>query len=157
MCNLFDSIKFLYNSRSTDEGPDEEDDDFFNFIESSLMKKSDDYPLSVFVFSYIKPTLRTHFLLHVLLSIGHFSTDIDLTMHPSLQGALNYAKLTGPSNNEDDLKKYSNDLLLCYIKEQIIYFPNTKRVIDEWVIVAGKLFDSVIIHDTIPMSDLPLV
>ena len=63
---------------------------------------------------------------------------------------MRYAKLIGPSNEPEDLEEYSNQLLLRYIKEQVVLFPSSKRIIQSWIVVAGDLFDGVIIHDEIP-------
>ena len=39
----------------------------------------------------------------------------------------------------------------------MIYFPNSKRVIDSWIITAGELLDDIIVNNTIPISDIPAV
>eukprot|EP00957_Ditylum_brightwellii_P203544 15335109-Ditylum_brightwellii.AAC.1 len=61
------------------------------------------------------------------------------------------------SDNEEQLQKYSNDLLCHFIKEQMVYFPNTKSVIDAWIITTGDLFDNIILDDAIPMNEMLLV
>ena len=63
--------------------------------------------------------------------------------------------MIGPSDDPEDIKQYSNQLLVCYIKEQLIYFPNVRRVLYSWIITAGVFFDSVIIRDEIPIDDTP--
>ena len=115
------------------------------------------YHLPCTVFSYTKPTMGVQFLLHIMLSLGRFSTEIDLTTHASIRECFRYAKLIGPSDDPTDLEHYSNQLLKKYIEEQVIYFPNSKRVIDSWIVNAADLFDSVIIRDEILISNLPPV
>ena len=44
-----------------------------------------------------------------------------------------------------------------FIEEQLVYFPNGKRIIDSYVILAGDLFESVIIKNEIPMNEMPAV
>jgi len=44
-----------------------------------------------------------------------------------------------------------------FVEEQLVYFPNAKRILDMWIIIAGELFDSIIIHDEIAISDMPPV
>jgi hypothetical protein len=80
-----------------------------------------------------------------MLSMDRFIAEINLTMHASIRGTLRYTKLIGHSNNPHDLQEYSNKLLKRFFKEQLIYFPNSKRVLDSWIISAGELFDSVIV------------
>eukprot|EP00957_Ditylum_brightwellii_P210896 15365531-Ditylum_brightwellii.AAC.1 len=86
--------------------------------------------------------------------MGHFSTKIDLTMHNNLTKSLRYARLIGPSDDTEDLKTYSGILLQRWIKEQLVHVPNTKRVIDSWIIVAAELFDNVIVYNIIPINDI---
>ena len=47
--------------------------------------------LPVPVYNYIKPTIGTRFILHILLSKGNFETEYDLISHPSLKESLRYA------------------------------------------------------------------
>ncbi len=101
--------------------------------------------------------MGVQFLIHLLLSLGHFQTEIDLTSHSTIRECMQYAKLIGESIEPVDLERYSNELLLRYFEEQVVTFPNSKQVIQSWVVAAGDLLDSVIIHDEITISDLPAV
>ena len=89
--------------------------------------------------------------------MGSFDTKIDSVMHSSIREAFRYAKLIGLSYEPDDLRSYSKGLLYKWIEEQQQYFPNSKRVITEWIVLVGELFDSIIVHDNMPISDMPPV
>ena len=65
-----------------------------------------------------------------MLSMGHFATEIGLTLHASIMESLRDAKLIGPLDDEHSLYEYSNTLLRRFIQEQVVYYPNTKRIID---------------------------
>ena len=52
-------------------------------------------------------------------------------MHENLREYLRYCKLIGEKNDERALKVYANSLTKKYIEEQVQFFPNTKRVIDQ--------------------------
>ena len=67
------------------------------------------------------------------------------------------AKLIGESNEPTDLQEYSDVLLYKWIEEQLQYFPNSRRILAEWIVVAGELFDSVIVRNEIAISDMPPV
>ena len=55
-------------------------------IENNLVYNDDhEDHLPIPVFSYIRPTMGTQFILHLLLSLGHFSTEIDLLVHPNIK------------------------------------------------------------------------
>ena len=155
MITIFDTIHNIYSSDNNDHNIDE---DVVNHITSHLVYNDDEEEhLPIPVFSYIRPTMGTQFILHILLSLGHFSTELDLILHPSIRESLRYAKLIGPNNDDESLQRYSNELLSLFISEQLIYFPNTRQLIDSWIISAGELFDEVIIHDRIPISNMPPV
>lgn len=130
---------------------------FLNFAEENLVKADDAEHLPVPVYSYIKPNLGLQFIHHLLLSMGRFSTEVDLLLHPDIRSSLRYAQLIGPSNDPDDLAEYSNKLLYNWISEQLQFFPNTRRVLAEWIIIAGDLLDSVIINNEFSISDMPPV
>ena len=97
------------------------------------------------------------FILHILFSLRKFDTEIDLTLHRSLRDSFQYAKLIGSSNEPEDLRKYSNELLLRYFKEKVVNFHNTKYILQSWIVQAAELFDSIIIDDKLTTTDLPAV
>merc|ERR1712197_5293 len=70
---------------------------------------------------------------------------------------MGYAKLIGNSNREDDLKRYSNKLLYLWIEEQLQYFPIGRRILSEWIVIAGELFDSIIIKNELTITQMPAV
>ena len=92
-----------------------------------------------------------------MLSMGLFETYIYLITYNKLQESLGYDKLIGPSNKSDELTGYSNDFLRWFIKEQLSLFTNSKRVIYGWIIIYGEVFDSIIINDDIPITDISSV
>ena len=117
-----------------------EESEFRKFVLNEIIyENSNEDHLPIPVYSYLKPTLGVQFLHHVMLSLGQFATEIDLTMHPTIRESLRYAKLIGPSNDQEELEKYSNQLLHLWIKEQLQYFPIGRRVLSEWIVIAGEL------------------
>ena len=51
--------------------------------------------------------------------MGCFSTEVNLILYQNLRETFCYAKLIGLSNNPDNLKMYSNQLLFRWIEEQL--------------------------------------
>ena len=142
------------------ENLNNDDLSFLNHIESNLLYKYQDEEehLPIPVYSYIKPTMGVQFLHHMLLSMGRFATEIDLTMHASIRDCLRYAKLIGPDNDDEaSLQGYSNELFLNFLLNQMRYFPNSMRVIDYWIVTAGELFDSIIVRNVLSITDMPSV
>ena len=135
-----------------------EDEEFRDHICSNLL--DDDFGfdhLPCPVYSYVKPTMGFSSLHHVLLSMGKFETEIDLKMHHSIRDSFWYAQLIGPYNDEESLQGYSNALLEKWIISQLQYFPNALRTLSSWIVVAGNLFDQVIVKDELPISEMPPV
>ena len=95
------------------------------FIRDNMIYDDHLKHLPVPVYSYVKPTMGAKFLLHIMLSLGEFETEVDLLLHTSIRESLRYAKLIGPLDDLDSLKGYSNLLLKTYISEQLVYFPNS--------------------------------
>ena len=120
-----------------------------------MLYDDDQRHIPVPVFSYMKPTIGPRFLLHIMLSMGEFETELDFILHPTIRDSLRYVNLIGPNNDEESLQEYSNQLLYKFIVEQLVNFPNSVKSIDEWIIVAADFFDSVIIRDEMPITDLP--
>ena len=77
--------------------------------------------------------------------MGQFDTEVDLPMHDSISDAFRYAKLIGQHNDSESLQRYSNKLLEKWIVSQLQFFPNALRTLATWVVVAGNLFDQVIV------------
>jgi len=130
----------------------DEDHELGLFIQDNMLYDDDDRHIPIPVFSYVKPTLGPRFILHILLSLGEFETEIDLILHENLRESFRYAKLIGLENDEASLKEYSSHLLKRYIEEQLIFFPNSIKVLSQWIVTAGCLFDSVIIIIKVPMG-----
>ena len=133
------------------------DKEMWEFIKGNLLYDDEHRHIPIPVFSYVKPTMGPRFILHILLSLGEFDTELDLILHRTLRDSFRYAKLFGPLDDDESLKEYSNHLLRKYIENQLVYFPNSSKVLDQWIVTAGDLFESVIFRNEIPITDMPLL
>ena len=131
------------------------DDEFRTFALKELIVFETDDALPVPVYSSPKPSMGHQFILHVLLSLGSFETEIDLTLQPSLRASLRYAKLIGPDNDNDSLQRYSRELMSLYFHEEVANLSNSMSEINNIIVEAQHLFDDVIIHDRLPISGMP--
>ena len=134
--DMFNNIYHVIQSNDDDLN---EDELFFktHAKKNLLISHTRFYTLPTPVFSYTKPSNGAHFILHIMLSMGKFDTEIDLTLHSTLQESLRYCQLIGPSDIREDLTQYSNELMLKYFKEQITTFPNSKHVLQSWIVKAA--------------------
>ena len=77
-----------------------------DFIFKYLLHEYDDIEhLPVLVFSYINPTTGPHFILHILISMGNFSTEIDLTHHATIIECLRSENLIGELDDDHSLQE----------------------------------------------------
>ena len=153
---MYNWIKEIYRlSTAMDLNNDEKQ--ILEFITKNIIYDDELKHLIIPVFSYIKPTMGTRFILHILLSLGHFETELDLMLKPTIRESLRYAKLIGTSNEKEDLIEYSKKLQKMFIEEQLVYFPNGSNIISAWIVYIGELFDSIIIRNEIPIQDMPPV
>lgn len=133
-------------------------EEFRSFIDENLVEENNEVDhLPCPVYSYLKPTTSHSFLHHILLSMGEFDTEIDLKMHASIREAFRYAKLIGPDDDDESLQRYSNEVLKSWVTNQLQYFPNALRILATWIVVAGNLFDSVIVRNELAITDMPSV
>eukprot|EP00957_Ditylum_brightwellii_P038123 2883172-Ditylum_brightwellii.AAC.1 len=152
---VIDIIKFEENDAGS---INEAEQDFYQHVVTNILDDDEaNEHLLVSVYSYKKLTMAVPFLLHILLSMGDFHTELDLVLHTFIRESLWYAKLIGPSDDEADLQRYSNRLLHQFIEEQMMYFPNSLCVVCDWIVIAGDLFDNMIVHNSTPITDLPPV
>ena len=151
---LFNDIHFVLHTHNLNE---EQESFKYHAKTNLLISHGPYYTLPTPVFSYTKPSNGAQFILHIMLSMGKFDTEIDLSLHPSLRESLRYTQLIGPSSSHEDLTMYSNQLMLKYFKEQVVTFPNSKHVLQSWIVQAAELFDSVIIDNELSITDLPAV
>ena len=115
------------------------DHEFVAHVHCNILHTGDQEHLPIPVFSLITPTISTSFLLHGMLSMGRFETEIDLFTHGSIKEFLKYCHLIGDNDNEEYLQHYAEDITKRFIKEQMQYFPNAQRFIDLWIITTFNL------------------
>ena len=126
--HIFTQIVELYEKKNVSIIMSENENIKWDHIEIFWVHiDSNEVHLPVIVFDYIKPSIPTRFILHILLSLGRFETEYDLLLHTTLRDSLRYTKLIGPSNDPQDLQNYSDKLLKLFIEEQLVYYPNGKK------------------------------
>ena len=150
------SIYQLFYDIKTSLSNPQDNEIFVEYIQNNLLfEEKLKFPIPVY--SYIRPSTQHQFILHLLLSLGRYETEIDLVRHASLRDAFRYAKLIGNNNDEESLLKHSDNIFVRFIEEQLVYFPNSRQIIDTWIQSTGELLDEVIINDNIPITEMPSV
>ncbi len=157
---LFNKIERVLEERDlgTTIRNTEQEQGFHEHVLKNLVHSTDvEKHLPIPVYTFTMPTLVNQFLLHIMLSLGKFDTELDLFLHRSLRECFQYCKLIGTSEDLEDLAVYSNELCKKYIQEQVKYFPNAKMAIDSFIVSSGHIFDDAIIENNIAIRDFPPV
>ena len=90
MINLFQNIDIILECEPDDDINSVEHH-FWHHVHNSLLHDDDEKDhLPIPVMSYIAPTMNTSFLLHIVLSMGRFETEIDLLLHPIIMDCFRY-------------------------------------------------------------------
>ena len=111
--------------------------------------------LPIPVFTPINPANTHEFFVHGVLSMGYYDTEIDVLRNPSPRECLRKAGLIGDATDEDSLRTYVNELTLRYILEQVVYFANSMRKTDDFIILAYRVFEEIIMHDSFVANEIP--
>lgn len=123
---------------------------FVSIDENQIPKR-----LPVPVFSNVRPKNATKFIIHLLLSMGHFDTETDLWSRPSLAAAFAEAKII-PLTHELPFREEDCDRLLSlWIETQLRFYPVSSRIMDDWVCSADKIIRAVLLEGDIPISEVP--
>ena len=158
---LFEKIKQLKDEAAAAGRrvpADEDDADFFcRFVD--LEPENDRNPmkprtLPTVVFSDVKPTNPTKFLLHLLLSMGSFTTEYELLRQPDMYSAFVHAELLVPRGSPGFEESVRN-LIRRYIVEQLAYAPISTRTLDYYLVEAGRVIREVLVEDRLTITDMP--
>ena len=107
------------------------------------------------VMSNPSPYSSHDFYVHIILSLGSYETEIDVLQHGTPRECLRKARLIGPNNDEESLYRYANELLHKYIVEQLVFYPNSLRKSDGWIVMASRVFEDIIVHDEFTANEIP--
>ena len=89
------------------------------------------------------------------MSLGKYDTEMDALTNPSFRDCFRKVQLIGENDDEESLKQYVNDVTKLYIESQVVYYPNSMKRTETYIIMAYRIFEDVIIHNSIPIIDLP--
>jgi hypothetical protein len=103
----------------------------------------------------IHPKNAQIFFIHFLLLHVKYITRIDVLHHNLPREMFQSAQLVGRSTDDDSLYNYSTNLLHLYIKEELIFLPNSMRKTDMFIPLVQKLLDDIIIRNEYPANKHP--
>lgn len=113
------------------------------------------YDLPIPVYSSITPNNPSDFLLHIMLVLGQFETELDLRLQPTIREGLIASNLIGTETDCDSLRDYSRQLLKRVINEVLPIQPLKMGRFGDCIVKAKHVLDSVILNDDIPITEIP--
>jgi hypothetical protein len=124
---------------------------------SPFIYDDDGEEMPIVVFSRVSPNRGSNFLLHMMLVLGEFDTELDLRAAGSMKDSLAMAKLipTEDLRNEEALYEYGKALLSKVVHHILPLQPVTMPVMDEFIVKSDQLIQSILLRDTIPITDMP--
>ena len=112
--------------------------------------------LPIPIFSSVTPNNPIPFILHVMLILGKYETELDFWLEPSLRESLAKIGLIPSDFSEPSLLEgYSNCLVRICVEDVFSIQPVSLRKLDDYVVKAKILFDSIILRNEIPSHDIP--
>ena len=111
--------------------------------------------LPIPVMTNVNPSNTHLFFVHVILSLGKYVTEMDVLKNASPRVCLQKARLIGMEENDESRQQYANDLLRKYILEQVVFYPNSLRKADGFIVNASRIFETIILKDEFIANEIP--
>ena len=150
-CNTFCSNNSYYNLQAEEAKVCISGSNCCYYVDDSRVD-----PLVQVVFSTIVPRNSSNFLIHLLLSLGQFTTEMDLFSHLSLKSAFAYAGLIRSSDGASDCEI----LQICrhFIMSQLRFYPGSATILERYTLASYHCLCQALKHDCLTFVDeLPLV
>ena len=110
--------------------------------------------LPTVVFSDVKPSNPTKFLVHLLLSMGSFKTECELLRQPDMLSSFVHAKILAPRGSPG-FEESVNNLIRRYIVEQLAYAPIRTKTLDYYATEAARVLRQVFVDEDLRIIDTP--
>ena len=105
---MFSLFRCLHNVTHNCANPNDTDRNFLDFAKKHLFYDNEnDKNLLIPVYSGIKPSMGSEFILNALISLERFSTEWELLLNDTLRGCFRNAKLIGEEDDPESLQSHS--------------------------------------------------
>ena len=150
--DLVDLVLDIVNGRVNETS---HPDTFYRFVYTVSGVVSNER-LPIPVYSSVTPNNPVTFLMHTVLMLGSFDTELEFKRQPSLKHCLMKAGVIGDDiENEDSLRQYVRDYLYRVVTEVFPVQPVTMRRLEDYIIKTWNLAEGVLLRDEIPVTELP--
>ena len=94
------------------------------------------------------------FLYHLLMSFGHFETELDFAQCTTTREAFRKAKLL-QHNSDAELYDDVQQLTKRYLRQQLWHYPVSMQTFHYRAVTASKILQHALLHNEILQTDLP--
>ena len=114
-----------------------------------------DYPIAVF--SKIVPEQTSKFILHILLIMGEYDTELDLKNAGTIENIFLKAGLIRKESIDNRSAMEADIVLLMQrlINEVVPYQPLTERRLDSFIVKAYELLHCTLVEKSVPLNEYP--
>ena len=109
------------------------------------------------VVSQITPSNQQQFIIHILLTLGRYDTEKDVLLKPTMRECFREARLIGPNDDEDSLRRDVGEILYRYITEQLVFSPYPLSKAEYYIMIGNQVFLDAILGNGISMTEMPPV
>jgi len=113
-------------------------------------------PLPIIVFKPVKPNQTNRFLIHLLLSLGTYSNELQLFSCSNIVESFQRAQLLTIENlqNSPTIQDVFH-ITRRYILEQLLYIPGGTKTFDRYLIMAYHCIKTALLESSIMSFDMP--
>mmetsp|Transcript_22289 Transcript_22289/g.62749 ORF Transcript_22289/g.62749 Transcript_22289/m.62749 type:complete len:202 (-) Transcript_22289:17-622(-) len=103
----------------------------------------------------VRSSETENFLYHVLLSMGYFTTELELIAQGSLQQSFIHARIFTDSTSEEEKKKSAHKLITSYFEQQLSHHPMGTCSFDNEIVTAIHAIENFLLRDSIVSRSMP--
>ena len=122
----------------------------------TLEEQSDTYmQLPIYWYRTTKASVTESFLYHLLLSMGRFTTELELLSQGSLKKAFQSAGLFTYSINQVEMERSVQQLATNYVVKQLSHHPMGTRYLNSELVTAVSTLNNFSLNDAIISESMP--
>ena len=151
-----DSVSLVNLVLAIVNGNKNEGSDIFSRFVYKVSGVVSEEALPIPVFSSVTLNNPVTFIMHTVLMLESFDTELEFKKQPSLKHCLSKAGLIGDDiENEESLSQYVRGYLYRVVTEVFPVQLVTKRRLEDYIIKTWNLAEGVLLRNKIPVTELP--
>ena len=111
--------------------------------------------IPIYWYRTVKASNTEAFFVHLLLSLGSFTSELELFSQGSMKNAFIHARLFTASSDLKKQEQSVNELIQKYVTKQLVHLPAGTRTFDTELTTAFRLMRNFLLKDVIVSDSLP--